>query len=231
MTHGQQGQFHVTTDFQFIKYTVTVTVDRFRAQAELVGDFLNLLTVHDHHGNLHFTLGQPFKNVFVRFRLIGTQRQFLRDVRADITLPGIHHPDCLHHFLDIGPLGDISRGTGLHDTGWEQVILNGSHRNDTDTVVEPFNLADCFQPANPRHAQIHQHNVHIACTRELNGFLTAGGFADNIYARLISQHTSDASPNQIMIVDNQNFDQNPPLERPIHEPSSVPPWTVDDYYR
>src|SRR5690606_40478312 len=74
MTHGQQGQFHVTTDFQFIKYTVTVTVDRFRAQAELVGDFLNLLTVHDHHGNLHFTLGQPFKNVFVRFRLIGTQR-------------------------------------------------------------------------------------------------------------------------------------------------------------
>src|SRR5690606_5922505 len=178
---------------------------------------------HDHHGNLHLTLRQPLKDVFVCLSLKWTQSQFLCDVWADITLPGIHHPDRLHHLLDISTLGNVISRPGLHDSVGEQIILNGRDRNHANAIVKPLNFADGFQPSDARHAQIHQHNVDITCACKLNGFLAAGGFADNLNTWLIPQHTSDASPNQIMIVDNQNFDQNPPLEWLIHEPSLVRP--------
>ena len=58
-SNRHERQFHITGDFQFFEDAVTVTVYRFRAQAKLVRNILHLLAIHHHHGNLHFTFGQP----------------------------------------------------------------------------------------------------------------------------------------------------------------------------
>ncbi|MNT92172.1 hypothetical protein D3C72_2334060 [compost metagenome] len=61
MAHGEQGKLNVAGNRQLFKDPITVGVDRFRRQAQFVGNALYLLAAGDHQGDLNLALGKQIE--------------------------------------------------------------------------------------------------------------------------------------------------------------------------
>ena len=92
-------------------------------------------------------------------------------------------------------------GTGRHGTGdIGRVVERGEHYHADGGHVgtNPF---ECLEAVFAGHADVKQHDVGLQFAGELDGLLTAGGFADNLHLRTREQ-AHEAPSHHLMIIGN-----------------------------
>ncbi|MNP23896.1 hypothetical protein D3C76_1166240 [compost metagenome] len=168
------------------------------------------MAVGDHQGDLDFPLGQRVERRTVLLRLEGLQREALGDLRTDVALPGEDLANRLDHLPQPGALGQVSGGTGLHQAGREGIFLADGDHHDAHVRLAAQQLAGRLEAADARHLQIHQHDIGVQLTGQLQRGLARFGLANDLQALYVGKHAGNTGANQIVIIDHQHLDHSAP---------------------
>src|SRR5882762_1981736 len=130
--------------------------------------------------------------------------QFLRKARTDILAPVCHFADGGCQFLAGAFLVDVAGATRLEHLRGMRFFGEHAQNEDGTARVPAFYFLDQLYPASPGHGKVENGDVPVELANELERFIAVLCLADHIHVMLRGQDLFETTPNDRMVVRDNN---------------------------